>query len=229
MQNEATVDEISYRRQQRYLTLVTDHRRRRIVWGAEGRDSTTAGRFFAALGAKRRQRIAAISLDMGPGYAKSARTHAPQATIAIDPFHVAKAGSEALDEVRRASRNQLRELGDHDAARRFKGARWALLKRPENLTDKQASTLARLRAAGGEARRAHTPSTNAARHLRPRPDAQPRRGAARALLLARQPQPAQALCQARRHGSASTATGSSPRSASASTTPAPKRSTTRSA
>jgi len=34
---------------------------------------------------------------------------------------------------------------DQDAARRFKDARWALLKAPDKLTDKQATTLARLK------------------------------------------------------------------------------------
>jgi transposase len=150
------IDEVSWASQHRYLTLVTDHRRARIVWGAEGHDSSTADLFFAALGEQRCERIEAISLDMGPGYAKSARAHAPRAVIAIDPFHVAKAGSEALDEVRRRYWNELRDLGDADAARRFKGARWALLKRPDNLTEGQAATLKRLRAAGGEVWRAYT-------------------------------------------------------------------------
>jgi transposase len=153
---EIGLDEISWASQHRYLTLVTDHQRRQIVWGHDGRDSATADLFFAELGEQRCQQLEAISLDMGPGYAKSAREHAPQATIAIDPFHVAKAGSDALDQVRRGYWNQLRASGDKDAARRFKDARWALLKRPENLTDRQAQTLAQLRAAGGEAWRAYT-------------------------------------------------------------------------
>jgi transposase len=153
---EIGIDEVSWASQHRYITLVTDHQRARIVWGAEGHDSKTADRFFAALGPERCEQIQAITLDMGPGYAKSSRTNAPQAVIAIDPFHVAKAGSDALDDVRRGYWNQLRDLGDADAARRFKGARWALLKRPENLNDTQAATLRRLRAAGGEVWRAYT-------------------------------------------------------------------------
>ena len=63
--------------------------------------------------------------------------------------------NKALDEVRRAYWNELRQLGDQDAAKRFKDARWSLLKAPENLTDKQAATLKRLKAAGGEAWRAY--------------------------------------------------------------------------
>jgi transposase len=117
------IDEVSWASQHRSLTLVTDHRRRRIVWGAEGHDSRTADPFFAALGQQRCEQIETITLDIGPGYAKSARAHAPQAVIAIDPFHVAKAASDALDDVRREYWNKLCDLGDHDAARRFKGAR----------------------------------------------------------------------------------------------------------
>ncbi|MCA1697529.1 MAG: transposase, partial [Actinobacteria bacterium] len=52
--------------------------------------------------------------------------------------------------------NQLRQIGDQDAAKRFKDARWVLLKRPENLTDKQAATYRELEQAGGDAWRAYT-------------------------------------------------------------------------
>jgi transposase len=152
------IDEVSWRRQHRYLTLVTDHRRRCVVWGTEGSGQEAADRFFDALGTARSAAIEAISLDMGPGYAKSARAagHAPQATICIDNYHVVQLATKALDEVRRDYWNQLRAVGDHDAARRFKDARWALLKNPENLTDKQAATHRTLRRAGGEVWRAYT-------------------------------------------------------------------------
>jgi transposase len=95
-------------------------------------------------------------MDMTGGYAKSVRHHAPQATICIDPYHAVQLANQALDEVRRAYWNELRSLGDQDAAKRFKDARWALLKAPAKLTDQQASTLARLKAAGGEVWRAYT-------------------------------------------------------------------------
>jgi transposase len=62
---------------------------------------------------------------------------------------------DALDEVRREYWNELRAMGDQDAAKRFKDARWALLKRPENLTDQQSRTLRALKAAGGKVARAY--------------------------------------------------------------------------
>ena len=93
---------------------------------------------------------------MGPGYAKSAREHAPRATLCIDSYHVVALATKALDEVRRDYWNQLRTLGDQQAAKRFKDARWALLKNPENLTAKQAATHRKLKRAGGEVWRAYT-------------------------------------------------------------------------
>jgi len=125
--------------------------------GRRGRQRRHRRRVLDELGARRSAQIEAISIDMGPGYAKSARAdgHAPQAVICIDSFHVAKLAGDALDEVRRDYWNELRSLGDQDAAKRFKDARWALLKRPENLTDRQAQTLQTLTAAGGKVARAY--------------------------------------------------------------------------
>ncbi len=153
---EIGVDEVSWRRQHRYLTLVADHIRGQIVWGTEGNSEAAADRFFTELGKSRSHAVEVISLDMGPGYAKSAREHAPNAIIAIDPYHVVALANRALDEVRRGYWNELRQLGDRDAARRFKDARWSLLKAPKNLNENQARTLRRLKGAGGEVWRAYT-------------------------------------------------------------------------
>jgi len=190
---------VSWRKQHRYLTLVVDHQRRRVVWGANGSGQAAADRFFAELDPdlaadaapqpepsdpiepaeigqrsprrpdrqpaveddqprvrQRASQLEAISLDMGPGYAKSAREHAPQAIICIDPYHVVQLANKALDEVRRDYWNQLRQAGEKQAAKRFKDARWVLLKAPENLTDKQAATYRKLRNAGGEVWLAYT-------------------------------------------------------------------------
>jgi transposase len=48
---EIGVDEVSWRKGHRYLTLVTDHRTRRVVWGSQGKDTATLDRFFTDLGA----------------------------------------------------------------------------------------------------------------------------------------------------------------------------------
>jgi transposase len=151
------VDEVSWRKHHRYLTLVTDHAAGKIVWGAEGKDTATLDAFFDELGSQRSARIEAVSMDMGAAFNKSVRApgHAPQAVICIDPFHAVKLVGDALDRVRRTTWNELRELPDQAAAKKFKGARWSLLKRPENLTDDQSATLRQLRNRGGDLWRAY--------------------------------------------------------------------------
>lgn len=66
-----------------------------------------------------------------------------------------KLATDALDKVRRATWQELRRLPDQAAARRFKGARWALLKNPGDLNDDQAATLRKLKRRGGELWRAY--------------------------------------------------------------------------
>ena len=56
------VDEISYRRGQRYLTSVADHHTGAIVWCAPGRNSATLQAFFSELG-ERKASIRAVSIE----------------------------------------------------------------------------------------------------------------------------------------------------------------------
>ncbi len=151
------VDEISWRKHHRYLTLVVDHDRAQVVWGAPGRDSATLDGFFDELGAERSAQIQAVSMDLGPAYLKSvtAEGHAPQAIVCADPFHLVKLVGDALDEVRRDLWQQLRRLPDGRYARDFKGARWALLKNPQDLTDTQAAQLRKIKRSRGGIWRAY--------------------------------------------------------------------------
>ena len=149
------VDEI--RRHHKYLTLVVDHDRGQVIWGAQGRDSTTLDKFFTELGEERSAQIQAVSMDLGPAFLKSvtAPGHAPQAVVCADPFHVVKLVTDALDDVRRDLWQQLRRLPTDRFAKAFKGARWALLKNPEDLNDSQQAQLRRFRRNGGGMWRAY--------------------------------------------------------------------------
>jgi len=151
------VDEISWRKHHRYLTLVVDHDRAQVVWGAPGKDSATLDRFFDELGRQRSAAIEAVSMDLGPAFLKSvtAPGHAPQAVVCADPFHLVKLVGDALDEVRRDLWQTLRRLPDGRYARDFKGARWALLKNPDDLSDRQAAQLAKIRRSRGGIWRAY--------------------------------------------------------------------------
>jgi transposase len=138
------VDEISWRRGQRYLTVVIDHDSGRLVWAAPGANAEVLDGFFALLGPEGCQRIELISADMGAWIAKAARTACPQAELCLDPFHVVALATEALDEIRREVWNHARRAGQTETARELKGARWALWKNPEALTGRQAGKLAQI-------------------------------------------------------------------------------------
>jgi len=93
------VDEISYRKGHRYLTVVVDHDTGRVVWIAEGRTTTALLGFYDALGPERRAQIRAVSMDMTSIYRSATEQAVPHAVICLDPFHIMKWVNEALDRV----------------------------------------------------------------------------------------------------------------------------------
>ena len=138
------IDELSYRVGQRYITVVVDHDSGRLVWAREGRDRATVRAFFDALGAERTAKIEAISSDLGGWITRQVAASCPAAALCIDPFHVVRLATDALDEVRREVWNQARRAGDQKQAKWYKGARYAVWKNPENLTERQAAKLAEI-------------------------------------------------------------------------------------
>jgi transposase len=150
------VDEVSWKKNHKYLTLVTDHTRGRIVWGGAGRRSQTLDTFFDELGQSRTEALQAVSLDMGLWFVKSVYQRARHATMCTDPFHAVQLITNALDAERRRAWDHIRGSTDRDTARKYRGARWALLKNPTNLSSQQASTLRAVKRRGGDLWRAYT-------------------------------------------------------------------------
>ena len=138
------IDEISYKKGQRYLTVVVDHDSGRLVWAAPGRDEQTLERFFDILGDARCHQLTHLSADAASWVAGVAARRCPQAVVCLDPFHVVKWATDALDQVRRQTWNTARRGGDTALARELKGARFALWKNPQDLTARQRGKLARI-------------------------------------------------------------------------------------
>jgi transposase len=136
------IDEISYRRGHRYLMVVVDHDTGRLVWAKAGHDRATLQGFFDLLGPERASRIKLISADAAEWIGDCALTACKNATLCLDPFHIVRWASQALDVVRRWVWNTLRLLGAGGRARHLKGCRYALWKNPQDLTGRQAAKLA---------------------------------------------------------------------------------------
>lgn len=156
------VDEVSWRKGHRYLTVVADHDRDgAVVWAGEGRDHSVLEQFYDLLGPDGCARLEAVSLDMGYAYEKATNAKAAQARQCVDPFHVVKLANEAIDKTRRSTWNAERRT--NPAPRRARGrppkgaapppnkprwvkhTRWALLKDPEDLNHSQLAVLDALR------------------------------------------------------------------------------------
>jgi len=95
------IDEVSRRKGQRYVTIVYDLSRGRVVWVGRDRDAATMKRFFTWLGPRRARAIHTVCCDMWSVYIDAVETHLPQAALVFDRFHLSQHLSRAVDEVRR--------------------------------------------------------------------------------------------------------------------------------
>lgn len=143
------IDEISYKKGHRYLTIVVDHDSGRLVWAAPGRDKATLSLFFDELGQERCAAITHVSADGADWIAAVVAERCPSAVRCADPFHVVSWATDALDEVRRDAWNQARGAVTQRRAGRasghakaLKGTRYTLWKNPDNLTENQQAKLA---------------------------------------------------------------------------------------
>ena len=157
------VDEVSYRKGHRFLTVVADHDRGgAVVWAAEGKDHRVLEAFYDELGEERLSRLEAISLDMGGAYKSATDNKAPHVTQCVDPFHLVKLANEAVDKAPRQAWNEERRIRPapprptgrprkdappppRNDTRWIKHTRWALLKDPDDLLDSQLAVLDELR------------------------------------------------------------------------------------
>lgn len=140
------IDEISYRRHHRYLLVVVDHDRRRLIYAVDGANTNTLGAFFDRLGPDRTAAITHVSADGAPWITRLVQQRCPQAILCADTFHVVAWATLALDEVRRDTWNQVRSRGNRSRygsgeGKVLKDARWSLWKNPQRLTDRDRARL----------------------------------------------------------------------------------------
>jgi len=136
------IDEISYKKGHRYLTICVDHDSGRLIWAGIGRTKATLAGFFDLLGQERCKEIRLVSADAAEWIGHTVRKRCRNATLCIDPFHVVQWTTKALDDVRAEVWRSARRNGMVGHAKDLKGARYALWKNPQNLTPRQKEKLA---------------------------------------------------------------------------------------
>lgn len=137
------VDEVQWQRGHNYLTLVyqIDSHCKRLLWIGEKRKVKTLLGFFRWFGTERSAALRFVCSDMWKPYLKVIAKKATGAIHVLDRFHIMAHISKAIDEVRAKEAKQLHRGGYEPV---LKNSRWLLLKRPENLTEKQEIRLADL-------------------------------------------------------------------------------------
>lgn len=137
------VDELCWGRWHRYVTVVYQINRNavRLLWVGEKRSARTLLCFFRWFGKERSMRLEYICSDMWKPYLKVVAKKAWQAIHILDRFHIVAHMNKAIDKVRATEAKELERKGYVPV---LKNSRWLLLKRPENLTGKQDTSLAEL-------------------------------------------------------------------------------------
>jgi len=125
------VDELSIKKGHTYRIVVSDLERGRPIWvGGQGRAEADLNRFFLDLGPKKTARIRLAVMDMWKAFRTSVQTHASQAQILFDKFHILRHLANAMDQVRR---DEYKRVARKDRAF-IKGQRYTLLSHRANLT-----------------------------------------------------------------------------------------------
>jgi len=137
------VDEKSFRKRHRYVTVVSDIDRGRVLYVATDRKQKSLDGFWPTLSEEQLASIEGVAMDMWEPYVNSTQQHLPNAEekIVFDKFHVAKHLGEAVDKVRRREHKELRAEGDE----RLKGTKYDWLKGRDKFDEKGWRAFCRLR------------------------------------------------------------------------------------
>ena len=134
------VDEMQWGRGHNYITVVYQINEgcKRLLWIGEKRTAKTLLRFFRWFGKDRSAHLEFVCSDMWKAYLKVIAKKANNAINVLDRFHIMAHMNKAIDKVRAAENKELIGKGYNPV---LKGSRWLLLKRPENLSEKQDVSL----------------------------------------------------------------------------------------
>lgn len=134
------VDEIQYAKGHQYLTLVyqIDQGLTRLLWVGKERTIESFQGFFAVIGVELASQIQFVCSDMWKPYLDVIAEKCSQALHILDRFHIVAKMNKALDEVRAGESRKLAREGYEPVLQK---SRWCVLKRKENLTDRQQHRL----------------------------------------------------------------------------------------
>ncbi len=133
------IDEVARAKGHKYLTLVYEiGPLKRLLAVAEDRTEASLRSCLDSLGEAVCKGVQFVCSDMWKAYLNVIGQKLDNAVHILDRFHVMQKFGKALDDIRAEEAKQLKRDGYEQI---LKQSRWSLLKRPENLTEKQAVKL----------------------------------------------------------------------------------------
>ena len=182
------IDETSYKKGHKYMTVVVNHDTSSVVWCAPGFGKEVLSKFFELLSEEQRASIRCVSADGARWIASCVEEYCPKAQRCIDPFHVVSWATDALNQVRReawseAHRQNKKQpkrkpgrpakgesMPKKNTAKTVKNLRYVLLKNPEHLSENQQAQLQFLTKANPKLYRAYLLKENLRLALKAGPD-----------------------------------------------------------
>jgi transposase len=105
------IDETSYRKGYKYITLVQDLETSEVVWAHDGHGDEVLSLFFESLTQEQRDGIEYVAADGARWITRQVEKFCPNAVRCIDPFHVVSWATEALDNTRKRLSDDAKKNG----------------------------------------------------------------------------------------------------------------------
>jgi transposase len=164
------IDETSYRKGHKYITVIVNHDTNTVVWVSNKHGKEIFSKFLKSLTLEQRASIKVVTGDGARWIDQCIEKYLPNCARCVDSFHVVEWANEALNSLRkevwRDAYQEFKELKktvkrkrgrgalkDRDSiavhkaeakAAEIKGSAYALGKAPEHLTNKQETQLAEI-------------------------------------------------------------------------------------
>lgn len=162
------IDETSYKKGHKYITVIVNHDTNTVVWAAQGHGKNVLTQFYRQLTPEQLSTIRVVTGDGAKWITECVNEFTPECERCVDPFHVVEWAMEALDEVRREvwreAYNKALELAKAHPRKKgrpktddpesaivnaakakadaIKNSAYALGKAPEHLTENQRAKVA---------------------------------------------------------------------------------------
>jgi transposase len=166
------IDETSYCKGHKYITVVVNHDTNSVVWVADGHGKAVLEQFYKGLTPEQLASIKVVTGDGARWITDCVNEFTPGCTRCMDPFHVVEWATESLDEVRkdrwRSAHQKVQEMEKKDPqkpgrpksddnisaaikaakekASEIRNSAYTLGKAPENLTENQQIRLEMIQA-----------------------------------------------------------------------------------